>query len=135
MNFLQITPFMHVDDLDRAVAFFTEVLGFRTLVRYADYAYVHRETAGIRLLQNHGNDGAPPGNRRFAYYVDVRDVDALYAELKPKLDTLPTEDVHGPADKPYGQRELLVLAPDGNLIAFGHAIDPADSVEHIRPAS
>lgn len=29
------------------------------------------------------------------------------------------------ADKPYGQRELLVLAPDGNLIAFGQAIRPA----------
>jgi hypothetical protein len=65
---------------------------------------------------------APPGNRRFCYYIDVRDVDALYAELKPKLDTLPAKDVHGPADKPYKQRELLVLAPDGNLIAFGHGI-------------
>jgi hypothetical protein len=31
--------------------------------------------------------------------------------------------VHGPADKPYRQRELLVLAPDGNLIAFGQAMD------------
>ena len=38
------------------------------------------------------------------------------------LDALPPEDVHGPADKHYGQRELLVLAPDGNLIAFGQAI-------------
>ena len=34
---------------------------------------------------------------------------------------------HGPADKPYGQRELLVLAPDGNLIAFGHSIAEATS--------
>ena len=25
-------------------------------------------------------------------------------------------------NQPYGQRELLVLAPDGNLIAFGQAI-------------
>jgi hypothetical protein len=52
----------------------------------------------------------------------VRDVDSLYAELKPKLDTLPKEDVHGPVNQPYGQRELLVLAPDGNLLAFGQAI-------------
>jgi len=35
---------------------------------------------------------------------------------------LPSVDVHGPADKPYGQRELPVLAPVGNLIAFGQAI-------------
>ena len=121
-NFIQITPFMHVPDIDVAVAFFEDLLGFETLFRMSDYAYVEREGAGMRILQNHGADGAPPGNRRFAYYIDVRDVDALYAELKPKLAALPPGDVHGPADKPYNQRELLVLAPDGNLIAFGQAI-------------
>jgi catechol 2,3-dioxygenase-like lactoylglutathione lyase family enzyme len=121
-NFIQVTPFMHVPDIDAAVRFFNDVLGFKTLFRQSDYAYVHRETAGFRILQNRGDDGAPPGNRRFCYYIDVRDVDALYAELKPRLDHLPAGDVHGPADKPYKQRELLVLAPDGNLIAFGHAI-------------
>jgi len=131
-NFRQITPFMHVPDLADAIAFFEDILGFQTLFRMDDYAYLHRETVGIRMLQNHGDDGAPPGNRRFAYYVDVHDVDALHAELKPKLDTLPPGDLHGPADKPYGQRELLVLAPDGNLIAFGHAIGEAGEIT--RPA-
>ena len=121
-NFLQITPFMHVPDIDQAVGFFRDILGFEPRWREVDYAYVEREGCGIRILQNRGDDGAPPGNRRFYYYVDVRDVDALHAELKPKLDTLPPGDVHGPADKPYNQRELLVVAPDGNLIAFGQAI-------------
>ena len=122
-NFQQITPFIHVPDIEAAVAFFEDVLGFKSLFRTNDYAYVEREGVGIRMLQNRGEDGAPPGNRRFAYYIDLRDVDALHAELKPKLDTLPPGDVHGPADKPYHQRELLVRAPDGNLIAFGQAIE------------
>lgn len=121
-NFIQVTPFLHVDDVDRAVAFFTDILGFTVGLRFDDYAYLYRETVGIRMLQNRGSDGAPPGNRRCAYYIDVRDVDGLYAELKPKLDSLPPGDVHGPANKHYGQRELMVLAPDGNLIAFGQAI-------------
>jgi catechol 2,3-dioxygenase-like lactoylglutathione lyase family enzyme len=121
-NFIRITPFMHVPDIEAALAFFNDVLGFKTYFRMNDYAYVQRETAAVRLLQNHGDDGAPPGNRRFAYYVDVNDVDALYAELKPKLDTLPPGDVHGPADKSYHQRELCILAPDGNLFVFGQAI-------------
>ncbi len=29
-NFIQVTPFMHVADLDRAITFFTETLGFET---------------------------------------------------------------------------------------------------------
>ena len=121
-NFIQVTPFMHVTDIEKALAFFTGILGFETLLRVSNYAYIHRETVGFRLLEQKGPDGAPPGNRRFAYYIDVRDVDGLYAELKPKLDTLPKGDVYGPVNQPYGQRELLVLAPDGNLIAFGQAI-------------
>jgi len=121
-NTIQITPFMHVTDLDEALRFFNDVLGFHTLLRAPGYAYIERETAGLRIMESKGEYAAPPGNRRFAYYVDVRDVDALYAELKPQLDSLPPDDVHGPADKPYGQRELLVLVPDGNLLAFGQAI-------------
>ena len=121
-NFIQVTPFMMVEDLDGAVSFFTEILGFKTLLRVSDYAYVHRETVGFRILERRGPQSAPPGNRRFAYYIDVRNVDELYAELKPKLDTLPAGDVYGPVDQHYGQRELLVLAPDGNLLAFGQAI-------------
>ena len=64
----------------------------------------------------------PPRNGRFAYYIDVRDVEAVYAELKPKLDALPEGWVHGPADKEYGQRDLIVRAPDGQLLVFGAAI-------------
>jgi len=75
-HFIQITPFMHVDDLDRALAFFTGILGFETRLPKANYAYLHRETVGFRILEQRGKDGAPPGNRRFAYYIDG-DVAAL----------------------------------------------------------
>lgn len=121
-NFIQVTPFLHVKDLETAIAFFTGILGFKTPYREEGYAYLHRETVGFRLLERKDEDIVLTGHRRFAYYIDVQDVDLLYTELKPKLDTLPQGDVHGPADKEYGQRELLVVAPDGNLIAFGQAI-------------
>jgi catechol 2,3-dioxygenase-like lactoylglutathione lyase family enzyme len=119
---IQITPFMHVDDIERALAFFNGILGFETTVRMSNYAYVARGNAGIRILESSGDDRPPHGDRRYAYYVDVRDVNALYSEIKPKLDTLPKDDVYGPVDQSYGQRELVVLAPDGNLLAFGQTI-------------
>ena len=121
-NFLQVTPFMHVADVESTVGFFVDVLGFELLFRQPGYAYIEREGCGLRILEAGEGNELIPGNRRFRYYFDVRDVDGLYAELKPKLDALPKGDVHGPADKPYGQRELLVLAPDGDLVAFGQGI-------------
>lgn len=126
-NIMQVTPFMIVPALEAALDFMVSILGFQVDFRMGDYAYVSRENAGMRIMEAGPGNPFQPGNRRFAYYFDCRDVDALYAELKPKLDLLPKADVHGPADKPYGQRELLVLAPDGNLIAFGHAIHRSPS--------
>ena len=121
-NFLQITPVMWAPDLEQALVFFTDLLGFRVLFKGGGYAYVGRENVAVRIMDRTIYDKVAPGDRRFAYYIDVRDVDALYAELKPKLDALPHGDVHGPADKPYGQRELCILAPDGDLVVFGQEI-------------
>ena len=124
---IQITPFMHVRDLQAAVDFWCDVLGFEVGHREPGYAYVFRRTeagghAAVRMLEARDAHVFEEGRQRFAYYLDVRDVDALHAELRPKLDLLPAGDVHGPADKEYGQRELLVRAPDGQLAVFGAAI-------------
>jgi catechol 2,3-dioxygenase-like lactoylglutathione lyase family enzyme len=124
-NTLQITPFMHVADLEAALAFLTETLGFTVLLEGGGYAYLEREGAGLRVLR-HGDPaelGKPHGG--FAYYIDVRSVDAVVEQLGPKLEQLPAGVVNGPLDQPYGQRELMIRAPDGNLIVFGQAIATA----------
>lgn len=120
-NIYRITPFLHVPDFEAALRFFTEVLGFTCHFRAGDYAYVQREVAAFRIVAS--GSSAPAGDRRFAYYCDVEDLDALYAELEPRLAALPEGDVTGPIAQPYYQRELMIVAPDGNLIVFGEAID------------
>ena len=116
-NIIRITPFMIVPDLAAALHFFVDVLGFTLWFKSPGYAYVQRETAAFRLLEQKDFDASY--KHRYAYYIDVEDVDALYAELKPKLTTLPDHHHHTPTDKPYGQREIVICAPDGNLLAFG----------------
>lgn len=122
-NVIQVTPFMHVPiaEFEAAVKFFRE-LGFVEHMHVRDYAYLERDSCGIRIWGRENAADAPRGVRNFRYYFDVRDVDALYAELKPKLDRLPKGDVHGPADKPYHERELLILGPDGDLVCFGQRL-------------
>lgn len=120
-NVRQITPFMHAPDLDAALAFFG-LIGFRVAFRQSNYAYVEREGAGVRILQSHDGTGAPHRpHKGFAYYADVRDVDAIVAELKPKLAAAGIE-AHGPVDQEYNQREFMIRAPDGNTLVFGQAI-------------
>lgn len=124
-NLLQVTPFLHVPDMDRAVRFFTELLGFNCTFRghHPDYAYVEREAVAVRLIEcAEGDPFRRPEAPRFAHYVDVRDTDALVAEIAPKLVAWPDVRVHGPVDQPYGKREYMLTAPDGDLIVFGQTI-------------
>lgn len=121
-NILQVTPFMHVADLASAVSFFEDILGFTTYLRMGDYAYVEREGAGLRILSHVNSEEIGVPHRGFAYYFDVKDVDALLAELRPQLLSMPEGDVKGPVNQEYGQRELMIRAPDGNLVVFGQAI-------------
>jgi len=122
-NTYQITPFMHVVDVDEAVRFLVDVLGFTAVINEGGYAYLEREGAALRVL-GHKNDpdeaGTPHGG--FAYYIDVRDVAEVLEQIGPSLKTLPEGHVCGPVDQPYGQRELMIRGPDGNLIVFGQAI-------------
>jgi catechol 2,3-dioxygenase-like lactoylglutathione lyase family enzyme len=123
-NFIRITPFMHVQDVDEAVHFFVDVLGFKAWIHAPGYAYVQREAAAVRILKASQTPGEMPGpgTRAFRYYIDVEDVDGLYTELKPKIDALWKGQVHGPVDQEYGQREFMVTAPDGDLVVFGQSI-------------
>ena len=124
-NLLQVTPFLHVPDLDRALAFFTGLLGFTCTFKgdHPPYAHVEREAVAFRLVECAGSDLFRPGDApRHAHYLDVRDTDALVAEIAPKLSAWPQVRTHGPVDQPYGKREYMLTAPDGDLIVLGQTI-------------
>ncbi|MFT3729355.1 MAG: VOC family protein [Terricaulis sp.] len=115
-----ITPFLRVPDIEAAVAFFTGALHFQVSIRVDAYALVYRDGVAFRLIED---ERLPPrGNGRYTSYIDVDDADALFAELKPKLDLLPAGHVTPLCDQPYGQREFAVIGPDGDLIGFGSPI-------------
>ena len=115
---LDINPFLRCRDIDEAVSFFTDVLGFPAVNKQGDFACVSRDGVTFMLF-GEGEQLPPRGGGRYTSYIDVDDVDALYAELKPRLDRLAPGRVNPPCDMPYGQRDFSVIGPDGDLIAFG----------------
>jgi catechol 2,3-dioxygenase-like lactoylglutathione lyase family enzyme len=118
----QITPFLHVVDIEQAVSFFRDVLGFELRFRHTNYAYVDLAGCGLRLLEEPTRKLQLDGKARVTVYIDVADVDALYAHLADRLATLPNDRVEPLEDKPYGQREFQVRMPDGDWLNFGAPI-------------
>lgn len=118
----QITPFVLTADLDNALRFFAEILGFECSFRADNYAFVRRDAVAIRLIEVGAEIDLHDERRQNSCYIDVDGLDDLYAELKPQLDTLPPGRVRPPFDQDYGQREFHVIDEDALLIFFGEPI-------------
>ncbi len=118
----QITPMLHVPNLEDALRLLCETLTFVVKYREPGYAYLELQGAGLRLLEEPGRATPPDGKARMTVYVDVSDVDRFYEMIRLKLGQLPKEMVDTPRDKPWRQREFMVRLPDGDWMAFGQAV-------------
>jgi len=102
-----------VTNLDAALKFYTEVLGFREEFRVDQYAGVCREECKIHITTLlHPHDGKPGAG---SVYIFCDEVDAYYHTVV---------DAHAnveapPNDYPYGMRDFCVFDPDGNRLSFG----------------
>lgn len=120
-----------VSDLDRAIAFYTTVLGLELLSRERDeehgeeFAFLRVEGANLELLRTLGDAGAdgvprepkPPYCPHFALATD--DINGLVANLRHR--NLPV--LKGPMEIPGRVRWLYVADPDGNVIEFVQWLD------------
>lgn len=122
MRMHQITPFVPCSDLDRQISFYRDMLGFEVGFQADNYAFLRRDDIAVRLIGvDDGVDLAHP-ERQQSFYIDVHDVDALYADLATELATLPSGRVRAPFNQDYGQREFHVIDEDCTLIFFGEAV-------------
>jgi predicted enzyme related to lactoylglutathione lyase len=102
----------NVRDLQAAIAWYTQVLGFEIDFTYppgsAEPTYVQfkRSEGAIFSIM-----AAVPIGGRFNFYV--ADVDAAWESLKTKARVI--EPLF---DTPYGTRKFTLLDPDGNEIGF-----------------
>ena len=108
-----------VDDVDAAIAFYTELLGFELLTNAAP-AFADVKRGNLRLLlagpkssagrpMADGEAPGPGGWNRIHFLVD--DLDAEVAQLRDEGAQFRNDVVEGP-----GGRQILLLDPSGNVL-------------------
>jgi catechol 2,3-dioxygenase-like lactoylglutathione lyase family enzyme len=119
-----ISPVLLVVDLDRAVAYYRDRLGFACTVHGdpPDFATCVRDDATILLALAPNAERLVPHwrivDKMWNAYIRVDDVDALYAEVQERGAGID----YTIYDAPHGFREFGVQDPDGHDIAFGQRI-------------
>lgn len=109
-----------VEELDRALGFYTEVLGLRLGHRSGDYAQLDTGATHLALYTRNAMskilakpldmpNASSPG---FEIGFKVADVDAAFSELVARG----ARPVVLPTDRFWGQRTAYLCDPDGHLI-------------------
>lgn len=110
-----------VRDLERGIAFYRDVLGFKLTSSEPEFHYAAFEVGGMRFAiaasQTDAFTGGEPGNRHTGIGLVVPDVDAAAADLMSKgvRFTLP------PGRQPWGGYMGIFSDPDGNLFYLDKA--------------
>ena len=114
------TPMIHVPDV-RSTATWYESLGFTVLETHGNGAdglsFAILSAGATRIMLNQGGRASAERRREVDLYVDVEDVDELFATLKDRVDV-----VEFPHDTHYGMREFIIREPNRFWITFGKNI-------------
>lgn len=119
MKATRLVPQLRTTDLERAIVFYTETLGFALDFRYQDFYAGIR--AGTQVFHLKRADDPDPSiafvrdGEHFHLYFYVDDIDRAAAELKDGGLRLLKE----PHDTPWGTRELALRDADGHTLYFG----------------
>jgi catechol 2,3-dioxygenase-like lactoylglutathione lyase family enzyme len=122
MRLSQITPFIPCTSLSAQIEFFVSVLGFEVGSSEERFAFLSRDDVAVRLVQVDDTVDLTQPERQISFYIDVDDIDALYATMKSKLDNLSSGRVRPPFNQDYDQREFHVADEDCTLIFFGQPL-------------
>ena len=119
-----VSPLLLVADLNRALAFYRDALGFTVEVygEPPDFAVAGRDAAVI-LLRLAPEGAALTPNWQIAekavdVYIRVDDADEIYEEVQRRGARID----YTIYDAPHGFREFGVQDPDGHDIAFGQPL-------------
>jgi catechol 2,3-dioxygenase-like lactoylglutathione lyase family enzyme len=109
-----------VSDLERSLAFYTEMLGFRARFRRGFSSLLRRFEAGRVALHLSSASESAVRLGRGSVYLFCDTVDSFYREVSD-LGAVVTSplDSHD-----YGMRDFQIKDPDGNLIGFGAPLAP-----------
>ncbi len=134
MSNAALVPELNCSDFSQSLEFYTKTVGFS--IRYARteerFAYLERESAELMIEQNTDPDRmfvngelAHPYGRGMNLQITVSDVNALYAKVQSAGCSifLPIEDKwYGSNENEIGQRQFIVIDPDGYLLRFAQFI-------------
>ena len=126
----KLTPELDVGNLERSLAFYVGMIGFRVVFTRPEDRFAYLDLDGVHLmLEEFGGSGryfsnaplAHPYGRGVNFQIEVADVDALYARVRAggfEVRILLEDRWYRQDATENGNRQFVVADPDGYLLRF-----------------
>jgi catechol 2,3-dioxygenase-like lactoylglutathione lyase family enzyme len=134
MRFNKLIPELSVTDMKKSLEFYKEILGFKVEYTREGFAFLSFQGSQIMIEEiKKGNDEKNQNNewqtgklehpfgRGINFQIEVDDADAIVKTLKKNkypIKMTPKESWYKKDDTLLGNKEMLVLDPDGYLLRF-----------------
>lgn len=132
MKFNKLIPELSVADMKKSLEFYRDILGFK--VEYTRERFTFLSFQGSQIMieeikkgNKEKNDAWQTGKlehpfgRGINFQIEVDDVDAIVKDLQKnnyQIRMMPKENWYKKDDIFVGNREMLVMDPDGYLLRF-----------------
>jgi predicted enzyme related to lactoylglutathione lyase len=119
MRLLRSHPVLAVHDLDRSAAWYEAVFGC-TRVDVDPGSWVFCRAGDVQFMLGRCPDALPAadiGDHNYVAYIDVEDVDAVYA----RAVGVEADVIKPPTTESWGRRELAMRSPDGHRFMLASA--------------
>jgi uncharacterized glyoxalase superfamily protein PhnB len=135
MELKKLAPNFAVQDIEKTVAFYRDVLGFKLEMAVPEdksgveqelseekkyiYAMMSRDGVGVMFQRTDsiGEDVPPlkgvPIGASVSFYIEVEDINALYQEIKPKAGVVKELETVW-----YGMQEFYIKDCNGYILGF-----------------
>jgi uncharacterized glyoxalase superfamily protein PhnB len=113
---VRVAPEIPVANLDEAVVYYRDKLGFEVLMTMPErgYAIVERDGIALHLFQD-GTRSLSPAS----FHIFTQGLEQLFAELRGRGAQVRQEILR----KPWGNRDFRITDPSGNEIKFTEPLE------------
>lgn len=144
IKYNKLIPEISVTSIEKSAGFYVDLLGFKVEYKRDECKFMFLSFGGSQIMieqindtWNTGGELSYPFGRGINFQFEVEDISLLLNRLSNNsypIFVLPKENWYRVNDKLTGNREFLVLDPDGYLLRFTQDLGfkdlPGDTLSH-----
>lgn len=136
MQFNKLIPELSVSDIEKSRRFYADVLGFKAEYERKEQKFIFLSFQGSQLMIEEINEEWKTGKlehpfgRGINFQIEADDINPILESLKKNSYPVkhePKERWYKVKGKLHGQKEFLVMDPDGYLLRFAQDLGTKES--------